>query len=108
MRKRSLIIQAIIDAAASLKRMRISAKEILDGLIFPSQPFSRNGSKTVINAIKREDPDTVRKMIDKDKYLLYIHDNVKQTPLHWAAKRNQPEIIQCKTIHPHMIFYRLT
>jgi hypothetical protein len=73
LRKRSLLVNAIIEAANHLKRMKVTPKEIMDGLIFPTEAYSRPGSKKLIDAIKNEDLETVKKMITKDKYLLYIH-----------------------------------
>ena len=32
-------------------------------------------------------------MIQKDKYLVYEYDEVGETALHWAAKRNRTSIL---------------
>lgn len=53
--------------------MKVTPKEIMDGLIFPMEAYSRPGSHKLIQAIKRSDFETVQKLITKDKYLLYIH-----------------------------------
>jgi len=74
--------------------MKVTPNEIMNGIIFPFMAYSRPGSRKIIKAIKDGDFDIVKKLIVKDRYLLYIHWNVKQTPLHWAAKRNQPEILE--------------
>ena len=53
--------------------MKVTPKEIMDGLIFPVEAYSRPGSKELIGAIKKSDVNTVKKLISKDRYLLYIH-----------------------------------
>ena len=72
-RKKCLLINAIIEAASYLKQMKVCPQEIMDGLIFPVESYSRPGSRKLINAIKNEDLNTVKRLIAKDRYLLYIH-----------------------------------
>ena len=37
---------------------------------------------------------TFTSLLNKDKHLVYDFDILHQTGLHWAAKRNKPEIIK--------------
>ena len=32
-------------------------------------------------------------MLKRERYLVYDYDNVNQTALHWAAKRNKADVI---------------
>ena len=50
-RKKGLLVQAIIDAANHLRQMRVSPQEILDGLIFPNEPFNRQLSKELLSKL---------------------------------------------------------
>ncbi|CAI2386704.1 unnamed protein product [Moneuplotes crassus] len=93
-RKKALLVNAIIEAASNLKRMKVTPKEIMDGIIFPFEAYSRPGSRMMIRAVKEGNLEMMKKLVAKDRYLMYIHCNVKQTPLHWAAKRNHPEILE--------------
>jgi len=53
--------------------MKVTPKEIMDGLVFPFKAYSRPGSVTLIKSIKEGDFEKVRALISRDKYLLYIH-----------------------------------
>lgn len=72
-RKKALLINAIIEAASNLKRMKVTPKEIMDGIIFPFEAYSRPGSKQMIRAIKNGNLQEVKDLISKDRYLMYIH-----------------------------------
>lgn len=54
-------------------RMKVTPTEIMEGLIFPIEAYNRPGSRKLINAIKNDDLETVKKLITWDKYLLHIH-----------------------------------
>ena len=53
--------------------MKVTPKEIMNGLIFPFEAYSRVGSRRLIKAIKDGDFQTVQKLITKDRYLLFVH-----------------------------------
>jgi ankyrin repeat protein len=36
--------------------------------------------------------DTVKKLIAEDRFIVHSFDTMHETALHWAAKRNHPEI----------------
>ena len=62
--------------------------------VFPQTPYFRPKSKLLIDNVKRGDIDEIYRMLNNDRFLVYDFDHIKQTCLHWAAKRNRPEIIK--------------
>jgi ankyrin repeat protein len=74
--------------------MRIKPHEIISLKLFSSQPYSRPGSKNLIEAAKNGNLKKVDELLKENRMLVFDFDYVNQTALHWAAKRNYPEIIQ--------------
>ena len=74
--------------------MKLTSDILVNKNVFPSTPYFRPKSKFLIECVKKGDIDTIYKLLSKDRFLVYDFDNVKQTCLHWAAKRNKPEIIK--------------
>lgn len=78
-------------------RMKVTPKEIMEGLIFPVEAYSRRGSKEIINAIKRGDINTVKKLVARDKYLLYIHVRLAVLIMFIVQRQTNPSSLGSKT-----------
>lgn len=78
---------------------RITPEEIMKYNIFPSKSYFREGSYTLIEACKKGKVEKIMDLLKWNKYLVYDFDPVHQTALHWAAKRNFPEIIKILLEH---------
>ena len=51
-------------------------------------PYSREGSESFFMDVKRGREDKVKKALEKDRFLAHQHNEMAQTPLIIAAKRN--------------------
>lgn len=75
--------------------MRLSPTMIMSGNVFPKNPFYRGQIvKDFFKAAKSGDCEAVKDLLKKERFLVYEFDNVHQTALHWAAKRNKSDIIK--------------
>ena len=83
----------LIKAAIHFKRLHISINDFYKMEIKSIKPFSNEGTFRLICAIKDKDVNVINYILDHDSFLVYDFDNFKQTPLHWAAKRNVYEVI---------------
>jgi hypothetical protein len=77
-----------------LNRMKITPDQIMKNNLFPPCEYFRPKSKKLIEAIKKGDTKTVIDIIEEDRFTLYDYDPTNQTALHWAAKRNRPEMLK--------------
>lgn len=73
--------------------MNMDVDTFINDNVVPKEPYEREGSKKFFLAVKENDIATVERMIKKNKYYVYDYDTVRETALHWAAKRNYKEII---------------
>lgn len=79
-----------------LRSMKVDPEELAENVedFFPKQQFFHKGSKEFINAAKSGQLDKMKELVYKySRFLAHDYDALKQTPLHWAAKRNHPDII---------------
>jgi cytohesin len=83
----------LIKAAIHFKRLNISIHDFYKTEIKSIKSFSNEGTFRLICAIKDKDINVINYILDQDSFLVYDFDNFKQTPLHWAAKRNVYEVI---------------
>ena len=67
--------------------------------MLPQQSYQRRGARRLINAAKHGDIYSVEECISDNSWLVYEYDNVQQTALHWAAKRNFVSIIKLLVKH---------
>ena len=74
--------------------MGLSAEECLKKHVFPNRSFFRKESKLLIYYWKEGNIDQIEKLLSKNRFLVYDFDSFHQTGLHWAAKRNYPNIIK--------------
>lgn len=61
--------------------------QLMENVVFSSQPFEKSNSYQFIQAVKINDLDLVTELLQKNKYLVYDFDYAYLTGLHWAAKR---------------------
>ena len=62
--------------------------------IFPSEAFKPNGVCKLFEAIKEGSEEEVGRILKCNPYYVFSFDNLHQTPLHWAAKRYNGNIMQ--------------
>ena len=84
----------VISCSRHMERMKLTPLEIVRKCVFPAFAYSRIGSRDLINAAKSGDVQYAEGLLQKNRYLVYDYDPTHQTALHWAAKRNQPEMIE--------------
>ena len=107
-RKQKILLrfkQVLIRAAIHFKRLNIELDDFLSKNSKTIKPFEEESSYNLICAIKDKDPDAVIRMVKENNFVVFDFDHVKifilltsliqfkQTPLHWAAKRNLYQII---------------
>ena len=83
----------LIKAAIHFKKLKISINDFYKMEIKSIKPFSNEGTFRLICAIKDKDINIINYILDHESFLVYDFDNFKQTPLHWAAKRNVYQVI---------------
>ena len=62
-------------------------KDIQDQQIFPNQPYQRQNTMELLQAVRKNDLSSAEDLVILDKFLVFNFDNFKLTALHWAAKR---------------------
>lgn len=82
-----------MECVKSLEDMRIDYDKFVSDNVIPSKAFERAGSDQFFAAVKDGNILKVTRMLEKVKYYVYDYDGTQQTALHWAAKRDLPEII---------------
>ena len=60
----------------------------------PKTPYSIPWSIKFFKAVKKGNRDEVSHFLYRNKHLVHEYDYIKQTALHWAAKRDFPDIIK--------------
>lgn len=71
----------------------MNMKQFITEQVIPKKPYERPGSHKFINAAKSGDYEVVCKMLKNNKYFVYDFDDINQTALHWAAKRNYKNVV---------------
>ncbi|CDW72228.1 ankyrin repeat-containing protein [Stylonychia lemnae] len=88
-------IQEVINCVNNMKQMQMTIDDIVKGRANPKCQFSKgNLSREFFQAIKEGQVQKVQQFLNYDRFLIYEHDSLKETPLHWAAKRNYSDIVQ--------------
>lgn len=78
----------IIRAAINFKRLNISIEDFYTRYKPNSISFNDENSKTLFFAIKTNNYSLITSLLYENRFLVLDYDHFKQTPLHWAAKRN--------------------
>ncbi|KAL4444450.1 hypothetical protein ABPG74_016743 [Tetrahymena malaccensis] len=90
---KQLFRQTIWSIILKLKRLKLDYDEIFKNNVFPNSPFEREGSSDFFKAVKTNDLEKVKQMLKVCKYHVYDFDSTRQTPLHWASRRNFFDVI---------------
>ena len=85
-------VQALLDVARNVAYYRIKAGDNCASVI-PQDSFSRKGSEELFRGVKRNQISAVMDLLADDRFLVYQHNELRQTPLHVAAKRNLYDIV---------------
>ena len=93
------IRRTLLALSAHLFRLKMTLQEFLkleEEEKNPNVKFNlySNDFKKLINAIKDKDLIYIDSLLMKNRYLIQMNDDFRQTPLHIAAKRDNPEIIK--------------
>ena len=93
------IRRTLLALSAHLFRLKMTLQEFLkleEEEENPNVKFNlySNDFKKLINAIKDKDLIYIDSLLMKNRYLIQMNDDFRQTPLHIAAKRDNPEIIK--------------
>lgn len=75
--------------AMGVKSSQLSKLQIITS----KNPYGRPKAKKFLGSVKSGNYQDVAEYIEDDPYLVYVFDEVGMTGLHWAAKRNYPNII---------------
>ena len=78
----------IIRAAIHFKRLKIPIADFYEQYKPSKVPFNNKNTQTLIFAIKSKDLSLITSLLAENKVLVLDFDYFKQTPLHWASKRN--------------------
>lgn len=85
----------VLDCIHMLKLMDLDPSEIVEKNVFPKTPFFRGAeARAFFLAVQDNDIKTTEAYINFDRFIVYEHDHMEMTALHWAAKRNHFEIIK--------------
>ena len=91
------IRRTLLALSAHLFRLKMTLQEFLKlEEENPNIKFNlySNDFKKLINAIKDKNLIYIDSLLMKNRYLIQMNDDFRQTPLHIAAKRDNPEIIK--------------
>ena len=88
------ILRVMLSAAAHLTRLGLSLSSFFETNNENIPKGFQNDFKILLFAIKDNDYERVKSLIEDNKFLVQMFDDFKQTPLHVAAKRNRGDIIK--------------
>ena len=83
----------IIRAAIHFKKLNIDIHDFYKNYKQNLGPFVNKQTQFLISAIKEKNYKETCKLLSENKYLALDFDYFKQTPLHWACKRNFFQVI---------------
>ena len=86
-------LQKLLQVAKNVLYFKIKPGEDCSNII-PTDCYSRKGSMEFFRVVKRNELSEVRYLLAGDRFLVYQHNEIRQTPLHICAKRNLVEMAQ--------------
>lgn len=98
--KRKRILKLLLDRLNKLKKLGITIEELMENNPFPTQAFQREESKNFLDYARKGEKFRMRALLKICRYYVYEYDHVKvvhklkQTALHWAAKRGHLENVE--------------
>ena len=70
--------QSILHAIFLITSMKLDIQTLMSGEMFPKGPYSKgNRSKRFFEAVKQNEIDRVKAMIDKDEFIVYEYNYFK-------------------------------
>jgi len=96
---RRLFRGQILECANKLSNLKMDMGSFLRQKVMPQKAFERAGSATFIAAAKEGDLKTMQRLLEKNRFYVFDYDNLHQTALHWAAKRNNKDAIELLVEH---------
>jgi len=87
-------LTCLLLAIEKMNRLGLTPKDFTKECVFSKNPYANRRSKSFFIAIKLGDKITVNHMLARNRYLVYDHDFVKQTGLHWASRKGNGEIMK--------------
>jgi len=87
------IRQSLRDLLLKYARLNIRLQDLkhIDE-IFPSKPYEKKGAFAFMRVVKSGDFYGVQEFLQQNKYFVFEYDPIKQTALHWCAKRGHARI----------------
>ncbi|CDW76885.1 ankyrin repeat-containing protein [Stylonychia lemnae] len=76
-----------------MKKYNIECGDNICGML-PKVPYEKPETERFLKAVKLDKIHTVWQMLQDDKFLVHQFDHLHQYGLHFAAKRNNPEMIK--------------
>jgi len=80
-------VQGLLDVARKIRYYKIKRSDKLENIV-PKGSYNRPGSLEFFRHVKRNNIRDVESILQDDRFMIYQHDETKQTALHIAAKRN--------------------
>ena len=71
----------------------------MTGIKPTDEPYHRPNSYQFFKHVKMGDKEKILEALEKDRFLVYTHNEMAQTPLIVASKRNLPKIAQLLLDH---------
>lgn len=79
------IRRALKNFLRKLIKLKINKDDFFTKKIFSEKPYEKKYSREFIDACKDNNVSAIRKLLKKDKYLVYDFDWCRLTGLHWAC-----------------------
>ena len=86
--------EILINCLKYLSSNGIKLKDYLTQKEFPSRPFELRGSEEFFDAVKFYDVDIINQALKRSEKYLEQYDYFLQTPIHWAAKLGNVELLK--------------
>ena len=86
-------LQKLLQVARNIRYFKVKPGEDVTNIV-PKDCYSRKGAAEFFRAVKRNELSEVRYLLAGDRFLVFQHNEIRQTPLHICAKRNLQEMAQ--------------
>ena len=90
---REIKLQKLLQVAKNVLYFKIKPGDDCTNII-PKDCFSRKGAREFFRAVGRNELSEVRYILTGDRFLVFQHNEIRQTPLHICAKRNLQEMAE--------------
>ena len=86
--------EILLNCLKYLSSNGIKLSDYLTKKEFPSRPFELRGSEEFFDAVKFYDIDIINQALKRSELYLEQYDYFLQTPIHWAAKLGNVELLK--------------